>query len=338
MMRKIFTVAVMLFVLICSAAAPASWQSDPHRARSLSRSRDLPVLIVFAGSMDNDTAALKDKLEKLNFVISGHAIPLFVELPPAGTWSRAFKNDLQSTYPFLTLDSGIPLPAFYVTDSDFKDLNIAEPRYTAAAFQKMLVEAKNKFAAAKPAEPETPPAAPEVPEAPAPRKLPERKIVKTPEKPVVKLLPEQYTSTLQSAEADRQRRANRDPAGAPPKGWFIDPAKAKEFAAARKLPIMILFSGTDWCGPCKSLRSKVLDKNDVSRLVVEKCVALYVHVPRGRWGEVRQKYPFWRGGGVPGFLFTDAEFNVIPNVNIHWKDRSYRGINKAIKVAAKSLK
>ena len=65
MMRKIFTVAVMLFVLICSAAAPASWQSDPHRARSLSRSRDLPVLIVFAGSMDNDTAVLKDKLEKL---------------------------------------------------------------------------------------------------------------------------------------------------------------------------------------------------------------------------------------------------------------------------------
>lgn len=337
-MKKIFTVTALLSVLICCAAIPASWQSDPHRARSLSRSRNLPILIVFAGKMDKNTAALKDKLEKLNFVISGHAIPLFVELPPAGSWSRAFKNELQITYPFLTLDSGIPLPALYVTDSDFKDLNIAEPRYTAADFQKMLADAKNKFAAAKSVEPEVPPAAPEVPDAPDPRKLREKKIVKTPEKTVARTPLKQYTTAMQAAEADRQRRANSDPAGDPPKGWFTDPAKAREFAAARKLPIMILFSGTDWCGPCKSLRSKVLDKNDVSRLVVEKCVALYVHVPRGGWGEVRRKYPFWKGGGVPGFLFTDAEFNVIQGVNIHWKDRSSRGINKAIKAAAKSLK
>lgn len=339
-MKKIFTASAFLAALICCAGAPASWQSNPQRARSLSRANNLPVLIIFAGKMDKDTAVLKDKLEKLNPVITGHAVPLFVELPPASSWSRAFKNDLQTTYPFLTLDSGIPLPAFYVTDSDFKDLNIAEPRYTAVGFQHMLADAKNKFASAKQAEPETPPAAPEVPETPpaAPPKRQERKAAKTPEKPAVQPLQQQYTSSMQAAEADRQLRANRDPNGLPPRGWFTDPAKAKEFAAARKLPIMILFSGTDWCGPCKSLRSKVLDKNDVSRLVVDKCVALYVHVPRGGWGQVKAQYPFWRGNGVPSFLFTDAQFNVINGADISWKDRSYRGIRKAIKAASERLK
>ena len=141
---------------------------------------------------------------------------------------------------------------------------------------------------------------------------------------------------MQAAEAARQKLGNSDPAGDPPRNWFTDPAKAKEFAAARKLPILMLFSGTDWCGPCKYLRSNVLDKSDVCRLIVEKCVALYIHVPRGGWNQIRLKYPFWRAKGVPSFLFTDANFNVIPGISI--RERSYRGIDKAIKAATKSLK
>ena len=337
-MKKLFTVTALLFAFVCGAAASEAWQSDPHRAQTLSRSRDLPILIIFAGQMDKDTGVLKSKLEKLTFIIAEHSIPLFVELPPASSWSRAFKNDLQTTYPFLTLDSGIPLPAFYVTDSDFKDLNIAEPRYTADGFQKMFVEVQKKFAASKQISAETTPAVPEVPETPpaAPLKRQERKAAKTPEKPAVQPQQQQYTSSMQAAEADRQRRNNRDRSSEPPRGWFTDPAKAKEFAAARKLPILILFSGTDWCGPCKSLRSKVLDKNNVSRLVVDKCVALYVHVPRGGWGQVKAQYPFWRGNGVPSFLFTDAKFNVINGVGV--SSRSRDGIADAIKAATQLLK
>ena len=100
---------------------------------------------------------------------------------------------------------------------------------------------------------------------------------------------------------------------------------------------MLLFSGTDWCGPCKHLRKNVLDTQDVQQLVVSNCVALYVHVPRGGWKSVRKKYPFWKGGGVPGFVFTDAKFRVIKSAPTR-VGRSLSGFANAIREATAGLK
>jgi len=60
-----------------------------------------------------------------------------------------------------------------------------------------------------------------------------------------------------------------------------------------------------------------------------------VHVSRKGWNKVRSEYPFWKGRGVPSFIFTDAEFNVVGG---DLRDRSYNGISNAIKAATGKLR
>lgn len=352
MMKAFFSAVVLCLVSIYLNAAPAGWFTDPEQARAESLSRNLPVLIIFAGEECSDSNALRGKLDAFRNHIENKCVMLYIKLAPASRWSREFKQNLKQTYPFLPVESGIPLPAIYMTDSQFRDLEIKEPRYTASGFQKMVQAGQEKLAAAAqtdaaqvaaPAADEqeiNKPSAKKQLQQTEKRRIQRRSDIEPEEtskkaEPSVAQQGKIYTAAMQQKEAERQRKNNRDPKGDPPAGWFTDPVKAKEYAASRNLPIMMLFSGTDWCGPCKGLRKRVLDKKDVQKLVVEKCVALYVHVPSGGWNMVRQKYPFWQSRGVPSFLFTDAEFNVIGG-NV--RDRSFNGISNAIKAATEKLK
>ncbi len=329
-MNKIFSVfGVSVFcMMLCHGAVPENWLSNHQRAQALSKTRKMPIMILFAGSECENSATYKNKLAnspEISAFIGNNFVPLYVELPPGSTWSADFKRALRATYPFLQVDYGVALPAIYFTDGDFNDLKIREPRFSIAGFTKAARQSREAIEARAAASPE----AELIPAAATEKKKPS-----TAEPAAAK---PKYTSRDQMREANRQKRANQDPTGDPPVGWFTDPEKAKEFAAARNLPIMLLFSGTDWCGPCKHLRKNVLDTQDVQQLVVSKCVALYVHVPRGGWNMVRKKYPFWQGRGVPGFVFTDAKFRVIKSAPTR-VGRSLSGFANAIREATAGLK
>ena len=41
--------------------------------------------------------------------------------------------------------------------------------------------------------------------------------------------------------------------------WLTDAAEAKRQAAERKVPILAVFSGSDWCVPCQLLKKEVFD-------------------------------------------------------------------------------
>jgi thioredoxin-related protein len=41
-------------------------------------------------------------------------------------------------------------------------------------------------------------------------------------------------------------------------GWMTDLEAAKSRATKERKPLLIEFTGSTWCGPCKALRSKVL--------------------------------------------------------------------------------
>ncbi|MBE6362389.1 MAG: thioredoxin family protein [Lentisphaerae bacterium] len=340
-MKKCFIAMLFCLLSVHLSAAPAGWFTEPDQAQEASRSRNLPILVIFAGKECTDSAVLRGKLDAFRNQIEDKCVMLYIELPPASQWGKEFRRKLQRTYPFLAVESGIPLPAIYMTDAKFQDLNIREPRYTAAGFRKMVLNGQEKFAAAK-LRTETAPqesAATTVKETPkktAGRRTRTEAASETDNtaKAVAKKK-KIYNSVEQAKEAERQRDDNLDKKADPPTGWFIDKRKAQEFAAARKLPIMILFSGTDWCGPCKSLRRRILDKRNLQNLVTDKCVALYVHVSRKGWNKVRSEYPFWKGRGVPSFIFTDAEFNVVGG---DLRDRSYNGISNAIKAATGKLR
>ena len=316
---SIFSIALVCFSL-CGGTTPGNWLSNHQRAKSLAKSRNLPIMVLFVGAGCKNSADYTQKLvnsPEISALIAGNVVPLYVELPPGGSWSADFKQQLQTTYPFLKLEYGIALPALYFTDSDFNDLKVREPRATASGFAKAVSQSREALA-----------------QRPAPALM---QNVPTMHSVTAESRKPALTSRMQMREANRQKRANTDPSGDPPVGWFTDPEKAREFAESRKLPIMWLFSGTDWCGPCKNLRQKVLDTPALQQLVVEQCVALYIHVPRGGWNEVRRKYPFWKARGVPSFVFTDDKFKVIPSTPTYIK-RSLEGFTEAIRKAAAKLK
>ena len=96
----------------------------------------------------------------------------------------------------------------------------------------------------------------------------------------------------------------------PPKGWVTDVAAARELAKKENLPVLVLFSGTDWCPPCKTLRRDVLDTPEFQEMIAKKCVALYIHVPvraDENFSRTMKNFPFVEIRGVPTIIVTDPE-------------------------------
>ena len=64
--------------------------------------------------------------------------------------------------------------------------------------------------------------------------------------------------------------------------WLTDFEAAKKQAAAEKKPIMMFFTGSDWCGWCQKLHEDVLDKDEFRKLAGDKLVLLELDFPRSK--------------------------------------------------------
>lgn len=346
---KIFIIALFLlsYGLQASAEIPRWWHTNIKRAKSNAAAAKKPLIVLFAENGVADVASGFDKIPGLRQLLLSHCVPLHVKLPPARYWNGAFQRRMSGDFPFLRskFQEGFPLPAVFFVSADGNDLKVAEPPLNLAGYEKAVKESISRLSRYNEAQADA------AHRAEAERRrlerwrqeekkiLAEERTERAPEPQRNAAQPDtpKYSAAAQREEAARQRRANRDRKGDPPEGWFTDPEKAKEFAAARKLPIMWLFSGTDWCPPCRALRRNVLDKKSVQRLVTEKCVAVYVHVGSGQWRQIKSRFPFWKSNGVPSFVFTDAQLNVLKSAPQRIQ-RSQRGLEQAIKDAGRDLK
>ena len=121
----------------------------------------------------------------------------------------------------------------------------------------------------------------------------------------------------------------------PPAGWLTDFETAKTLAVKEKKPVLVLFSGTDWCPPCKRLRRNLLDTPEFQKLIQEKCVALYIHVPRGEdeaFDKMMTHFPFVPLTGVPTIIVTDSEITrILAGIESRTLDGFAAGIGKAEK-------
>jgi len=63
-------------------------------------------------------------------------------------------------------------------------------------------------------------------------------------------------------------------------GWSHDFEAAKNQAAAEKKDLLIDFTGSDWCPPCKALTSKILSKEEFRTLTKDKFVLVELDFPR----------------------------------------------------------
>ena len=61
--------------------------------------------------------------------------------------------------------------------------------------------------------------------------------------------------------------------------WLTDFEAAKKQAAEQKKPILMFFTGSDWCGWCKKLHADVLDKKDFQEFAKDSVILLELDFP-----------------------------------------------------------
>lgn len=64
--------------------------------------------------------------------------------------------------------------------------------------------------------------------------------------------------------------------------WLTDLPKAQEKAKAEKKMVLIDFTGSDWCPPCKSLHGKVLTSPEFTKFAKDNLVLVEIDFPRSK--------------------------------------------------------
>lgn len=69
---------------------------------------------------------------------------------------------------------------------------------------------------------------------------------------------------------------------APPLTWTSDLTTALQQAQASQKPVLVVFSGSDWCKPCMLLKQEVFDRTEFARFAQDKLVLARFDFPRNK--------------------------------------------------------
>ncbi len=95
--------------------------------------------------------------------------------------------------------------------------------------------------------------------------------------------------------------------------WIDDPKEARRVAEEEERPLMIFFSGSDWCALCRSLEEGLFADPEVRKFVSEHYVPVHLDFPR------KKKLPMavkrkreqvqrtYKVGQFPTILFVDPK-------------------------------
>ena len=64
--------------------------------------------------------------------------------------------------------------------------------------------------------------------------------------------------------------------------WLTDLAKAQEKAKAEKKLVLMDFTGSDWCPPCKNLHKTVLTSEEFNKFAKENLVLVELDFPNNK--------------------------------------------------------
>jgi protein disulfide-isomerase len=84
------------------------------------------------------------------------------------------------------------------------------------------------------------------------------------------------------AEADEAREG--EPVllkGAKAGHWTMDVDAARQYAARKNLPLLLNFTGSDWCGWCKVMDDSVFHKEEWKEFAADHVVLVTIDFPRG---------------------------------------------------------
>lgn len=105
-----------------------------------------------------------------------------------------------------------------------------------------------------------------------------------------------------------------------PAGWTEDFEAAKKRAAAEKKKMLVVFSGSDWCGWCVKFERDVLSKPEFTGEATNKFVLVMIDLPsdKSRLSELAKKQNTglarkYEVRGFPAWKVTDAEGKTLYN-------------------------
>ena len=95
----------------------------------------------------------------------------------------------------------------------------------------------------------------------------------------------------------------------PLKGWSEDLSKALEQAKKENKPVLVEFTGSDWCPPCKMMRKEVFSKSEFVDAASKKFILVEIDMPRGNEEVAKKNRPLvekYKVDGYPTVLLLDA--------------------------------
>lgn len=103
-------------------------------------------------------------------------------------------------------------------------------------------------------------------------------------------------------------------------GWYTNWDIALEDAKKSKKLVILLFTGSDWCGPCKSLESKIIKSSEFKRLAKDNFILYKADFPKHieqdfdtklQNSDLKDKYPI---KGYPTIYILNNDGSVIGKV------------------------
>lgn len=105
--------------------------------------------------------------------------------------------------------------------------------------------------------------------------------------------------------------------------WHTEYIAALAEAESNDLPVLIDFTGLDWCEPCRELRENVFDKEPFGKWARERCVLLEIDVPgpgKPRDVETTELIDRYRVTTFPTVLFVSADGEAIGRIPVAIKE------------------
>jgi len=87
----------------------------------------------------------------------------------------------------------------------------------------------------------------------------------------------------------------------PLKGWSEDLDKALEQAKKEKKSVLVEFTGSDWCPPCKMMRKEVFSKDEFVEAASKKFILVEIEMPRGDKKVAKKNQPLVEKYKIQGF-------------------------------------
>ena len=102
--------------------------------------------------------------------------------------------------------------------------------------------------------------------------------------------------------------------------WFTSKDKAMAYAQDNSQKIMMVFSGSDWCKPCKQFKKDILTSEEFKRYALENLTILYLDFPARKKNLLSKEATaqneslaeqFNKSGTFPKIILTDHTLTTI---------------------------